>query len=387
MGKKILVCFDGSGENPELNGPNKEADTGFSNIVKLHVLAGGSLDPDKEPKEIVPNQISLYIAGVGGISDNAYFRYMNNLFLGIISIQTVPMRKKLEKVYEEGDSIILTGFSRGASAARAFAVELQEEGLLTKDGKLVSNPNVDLLACFDTVSDQFAKGCLNPLTRWSYWKRMFTLSTQSAEVLGETGGKLPGIVKKAVHNVCLDDGRAGNFAPVLMDINDPRVHEAWFPGVHSDIGGSYYTDGVSNVSGRYMQQFMEEAGLVFLKPEEVSDDSLFMPALPDEKIDRKYISLEPDATANSHHAMMFVDRERPIVTVSKDELYEEGVVRIHKSLLERITSGSPKMLKDGELVKYELNPNLKTTNFVVVGDFNKELPGKGEELKEAIEKY
>lgn len=417
MGRKILLCFDGSGENPELNGPNFSSedtanktelsnserlkaydgkskiltDNGFSNVVKLHLLAGGALDPENT-KENVKNQISLYIEGVGGQSDNALIRTFNNYMGGCLATQTRPIRQRLEEIYEEGDEIFITGFSRGASSARTFAVELQEKGLTTIFGNLVKPVPVELLCCFDTVSDQFIKQAWNPLARFRFYNRLLNLGIQSSDVLGEKDGQLPDNVKKAVHNISLDDVRAGMFSPVFMDSSDTkRVHEVWFPGVHSDVGGAYFMDGVSDISGRYMQKYMEEAGLKFLKPEDISEESLKTEDYKqDFDFETRDAAFKPDASAMTHLSVMLgLRRSRPIITVKENDHWEEGVVRIHESFLARIQSDSPMQHLSGtEPEPYYINKNLKDLeNFVVVGDMNEKLPGKTEELKKALEAY
>jgi len=381
-----IATADGSGQNPRHNGPNKDKDDGFSNVLKLHLLAGGSIDAEKKTKENVPGQISLYIEGVGGQSDNAKVRAINNI-LGRLAQQIKPIKKQLEAIYEEGDQLYLTGFSRGASSARKFAVDLNNKGLRLASGETVKEIPVELLACFDTVSDQMFKYFFNPVRRFQKYWDFVTLGVQSATVLGEKDGQLPPNVKFAVHNLAMDDVRAGSFVPVLMDSTDEkRVTEAWFPGNHADVGGGWYHDGLANGSGRYMQKFMEDAGLKFLTPEQVDAESLSVPGRPDLTFDTENLSLVPNAKDISHIKRVIKDRNRPIRTVSKNKALKNGTVRIHESFLERILSDAPMQRRSGEEeVPYELNPKLAKTKFVVVGDMNVELPKKTEQLKKALE--
>jgi len=381
-----IATADGSEENPKHNGPNKDKDLGFSNVLKLHLLAGGSIDAEK-PKENVPGQISLYIPGVGGQSDNAIVRFINNYLLARLAQQKSPIQKWLEEIYEEGDQLYLTGFSRGASAARKFAVDLNNKGLRLASGKTVKEIPVELLACFDTVSMQTSKGFLNPFLIFQKFWELATLCVQSSTVLGEKDGQLPPNVKFAVHNLSMDDIRAGTFTPVLMDSTDEkRVTEAWFPGDHADVGGGWYHDGLSNGSGRYMQKFMEDAGLKFLTPEQVDAESLSVSGRPDLTYDTENLSLVPNAKDISHITHIFENQNRPIRTVSKNEALENGTVRIHESFLERILSDAPMQRQSGEEdAPYEHNPKLAKTKFVVVGDMNVELPEKTEQLKKALE--
>lgn len=390
-GKKILVSFDGSGQNTKFNGPNKDNDNGFSNVLKLHLLAGGSID-EKKTDGNVEGQKILYSTGVGGKQDNAFVRAINNYLVGSLSEQTRPIKKQLEAIYEEGDELYLTGYSRGASSARKFAVDLNNKGLRLSSGKRVKKVPIEFLACFDTVSMQTAGGLTHPLRIIKTFLRivkkigdMKALDVQSSIVLGEIDGQLPPNVKKAVHNLSLDDVRAGFYTPVLMDSTDKRVTEVWFPGCHGDVGGSYYHDGLSNASGRYMQQFLEDAGVKFLAPKQVDAESLVDPCNPKRKYHTNTLSLKPNAKDISHISSIHEVRSRPILAVSKDKAIKDGTVRIHESLLERILSDAPKQRHKKEEVPYKVNPNLKLLNFVVVGDMNVELPEKTEQLKKALE--
>ena len=46
-------------------------------------------------------------------------------------------------------------------------------------------------------------------------------------------------------------------------IEVPRVKQVGFEGVHSDVGGGYDDDGLSNTTLRWMTDQAKEAGLVF----------------------------------------------------------------------------------------------------------------------------
>ena len=62
----------------------------------------------------------------------------------------------------------------------------------------------------------------------------------------------PEIVEKAIHFVSIDEAREP-FIPTLFN-SDPRVTEIWCPGIHSDIGGGYYHDGLSDNVLQLMQK-------------------------------------------------------------------------------------------------------------------------------------
>lgn len=75
----------------------------------------------------------------------------------------------------------------------------------------------------------------------------------SSDVVFENG-TLNARVQRAVHIVSLDEDRVP-FDPTLINKdgkNPDRILEVWFPGVHSDIGGGYWFDGLSDQALRFM---------------------------------------------------------------------------------------------------------------------------------------
>lgn len=81
-------------------------------------------------------------------------------------------------------------------------------------------------------------------------------------------------VRKACHAVALDDER-NTFHPVLWDeakeptshnstrIEEERISQVWFAGVHSNVGGGYADDALSYVSFKWMADQAKLCGLLF----------------------------------------------------------------------------------------------------------------------------
>ena len=68
-------------------------------------------------------------------------------------------------------------------------------------------------------------------------------------------------IARAVHIVSLDEDRVA-FEPTLINrdqANPGRITEVWFPGVHSDIGGGYWHDGLADVGLSYMIKAFHDA--------------------------------------------------------------------------------------------------------------------------------
>ncbi len=129
----------------------------------------------------------------------------------------------LEKNYSDGDKIYIFGFSRGAAIARMFAAHC---------GK-----NIEFLGVFDTVAATRGSLDLNP-------------DTYPASGIVFENGTMGDHIKSAVHLVSIDEKRLA-FQPTLFN-KDDRVIEVWFSGVHSDIGGSYWFDGLSDITLQFM---------------------------------------------------------------------------------------------------------------------------------------
>jgi uncharacterized protein (DUF2235 family) len=119
-------------------------------------------------------------------------------------------------------------------------------------------PKVAFLGLWDTVD---AYGLpIDEMTRgWDQW--VWPLSMRQ--------NTCPSNVTKFCHAVALDDERH-TFHPVLLDegkaapsthIDQERVTQVWFAGVHSNVGGGYPDDALAHVSLRWMAAEAEKQGL------------------------------------------------------------------------------------------------------------------------------
>jgi hypothetical protein len=364
--KRIICSFDGSGCSPLLNNPNEKDDRALTNVLKLHVLAGGSFDGKTHA---VPNQICLYEKGVAGYSRSTILRTIR-MIRGDLDQQIEPMKKKLEAVYEEGDELYVIGYSRGAAAARTFVSDLDRDGVATSRGAV--KPRVRMLGCFDTVALQLYKNSM------VIFKTALKDDLMTSDVLGEDG-KLGDIVDLAVQNLSLDDARFKSlpspFSPIFMDTKDSRVHETWFAGDHSDIGGNYFRRGLVDASCNHMREWLSGCGVTFLDPTSVTDEALTDPDHPSE------VEVGPDdlrilpRTDQEAHIKEDQKSLRPVVAASKDAVLEGHKVRVHKSVLDHLVA----MEKAG--TPYQYNGNLKHAKFDVIGSFDNILAKETEELE------
>ena len=237
--RTLVFCFDGTGNEPSDAGEFKE-DQSVSNVLKLHVLLGGDFaDPAADAR-----QLNFYYNGIGTHEGKRRIPLLGRLYaagrsgLNMLIAPTFGDAKRiLEEAeadfathYQPGDKLLLFGYSRGAALARKFAAMLLDE-----------HPHVvvSFLGAFDTVA------AMDGIHRRG--------ETATSDVVFENGTLNPRI-GKAVHLLAIDEDRV-TFTPTLMnkDAERPgRILEVWFPGVHGDVGGGYWLDGLADCALAFM---------------------------------------------------------------------------------------------------------------------------------------
>lgn len=255
-GKNIVVCIDGTWNQPGQKDFDRVAVT---NVFKLFRLCKGEASREHVNASQFkvygdaggPLQIALYYRGVGNRIDNST---LGELFGGAFGMgaDAIVERAYLDvvKAYRPGDRIFIVGFSRGAAIARLVAGVIGRRGvprslwtlrlfgrlwLVWKSSKAL-DVKVDVLGCWDTVGS------------FGLAKNILGIPFQRINLLKDLGVSL--CVKRAYHMVALDETRDA-FVPTLME-PDPtapdRIVEVWFSGNHSNVGGGYATDNLSDVS-------------------------------------------------------------------------------------------------------------------------------------------
>ncbi|MFI8615479.1 DUF2235 domain-containing protein [Acidovorax sp. NPDC077693] len=275
-GRNLVLLFDGTG-----NILGNQQDT---NVVKLLRMLGKGRDPAGSE----PTQLVYYDPGVGttnefpadGIVSKArnQLRQLAGLALGSGVFPNIAEAYRfLVNTYQRGDRIYLFGFSRGAFTARAVAGMLNMYGLIHTEGL----PLIETLvrtyfapsdhknqagtksrkAFAQDVIDNFSLG-RTPLVHFvGVW------DTVEAIGLGGVGGiKISNSADfdrkrfaHVRHAMSLFESRS-KYAPRRYE--DPHFtaeeqpwrsyDQRWFRGVHSDVGGSYARDGLSNLTLAWM---------------------------------------------------------------------------------------------------------------------------------------
>lgn len=249
---KIIFCFDGTCNDPE-DCANFVEDGSVSNVLKLHAIFGGKLNPPNAKNAAIPDQHSFYYSGVG-TRGSWFTQKFNAIFApadGDLHDILDEAKSDLGKHFRDGDEIYIFGFSRGAAIARMFASTIQQA--------------VTFLGVFDTVAATKGSLDLNP-------------DTYPASGIVFENGSIGQHIKQAVHLVSIDEKRLA-FQPTLFN-KDSRVTEVWFAGVHSDVGGGYWFDGLSDVTLDFMLACVKDK-LVELMVNDIDYDALKIDGAPE----------------------------------------------------------------------------------------------------------
>ena len=320
MAKKLIFCFDGTANEPEdaAQGATRSGgveDDNISNVLKLHLLFGGDL---KDGNVHNLDQLSLYYPGVG-----TYGSKLKRIFNSALALTDVgriidEARVDLDKHYQQGDQIFVFGFSRGAAIARRFASGIAKDPALKH--------KIRFMGVFDTVAS-IGMPDLKKDER------------PGSDVLFENRSIAPNI-QEALHLCSIDDKRKA-FQPTLMNA-EQRVTEVWFAGAHSDVGGGYRRDGLSDGALRFMLDEIErrKLGIETLAPSQIRYQEI-VAAKEDEGLDYEDVVIEPNPFGMNHQQSRvwpiskWTLYDRRVVVVANDKITKKKPL-VHHSAAERI---------------------------------------------------
>lgn len=325
MARNLIFCFDGTSNEPadaaqgetRLGGVE---DNNISNVLKLHLIFGGDLNDGNRHNL---DQLSLYYSGVG--TYGAKHKRIFNAALALTDVGRILEMafEDLDIHWQSGDRIFVFGFSRGAAIARKFCSELSK----TRGHK---QKKVSLLGVFDTVASI----------------GMPDLSTEEppeTDVIFEDHF-IASNIKEALHLVSIDDKRKA-FQPTLINAED-RVTEVWFAGAHSDVGGGYRRDGLSDIALRFMLDELDrrKTGIQKVAPSEIKYGKIKADA-EDIDIELEDVIVEPNIFGLNHQQSRpwpiseFTLYDREVVVLEANE-YSEREPLIHHTVAERIYGDS-----------------------------------------------
>lgn len=232
-------------------------------------------------------QLIFYQNGVGTGSKSLYVKYVGGATGDGLADNIREAYMFLCLNYVDGDEIILIGFSRGAFTARSISSLIRQVGLLTAQGMEYLIPIVEdwQYQLKDGWKTKYpAKpwhGHAPPVTAPDYQRKLLELELtrpnipiKAVAVWDTVGGlgipmigllpqppstdfafvdtKVERNIENAFQALALDEHRRP-YAPTIWEKPEgqkwPKIlKQTWFPGVHSDIGGSYPDTDLANLT-------------------------------------------------------------------------------------------------------------------------------------------
>lgn len=270
MAKRIILCFDGTWNEPQSRVNSRVNPTNVLKVVR-------AVSPCDQTN---CEQVVYYEPGVGTGGLSMLDKLVGGGTGYGISANIQSVYRFLANNYTEGDEIFVFGFSRGAYSARSLIGMIECVGLLNKVDlefvpqayayyrtepekrttsrhhslitRLLDNrqPDIKFLGVWETVG---ALGAPTPflgkLTKWL--------------MVGFHDTSLSALVENAYQALAIDE-RRGPFRPALWVQDNGRTHvqQVWFAGAHSNVGGGYPDSGLSDVALEWMLKRASECGLV-----------------------------------------------------------------------------------------------------------------------------
>jgi uncharacterized protein (DUF2235 family) len=273
--KRLVVCTDGTWNIPD------KVDRGQvcpSNVVKM-TLAVAPHDNDGV------KQLVYYGKGVGtGIFD----RVRGGAFGWGLSKNVQDAYTFIVDQYEPGDDVYLFGFSRGAYTARSTAGLIRNSGVLKREHRNRVAEAHDLYRRRDNTAHPAGVEAQIFRRMYSHEARIKFIGVwDTVGALGIPVGipwlpvswlhyvnrrwefhdvRLSSTIDNAYHAIAIDERRP-QFTPTLWEqqphATGQSMEQAWFAGVHTNVGGGYQDSGLSDLTFLWIKEKAEACGLAF----------------------------------------------------------------------------------------------------------------------------
>jgi uncharacterized protein (DUF2235 family) len=273
--KKIFIFLDGTGNEFIAGSDPQKAKKANSNVVKLYTTL-----------KVAGDQVAYYHPGVGTMGDPSirwriprYWSMIKGLAFGAgFKANVLDAYRYLMEFYNDGDQIYIFGFSRGSYTARALAGLLHGYGLLCRgnEGHLLyawrmmidqlklnrkqlkkplamrGRESAHTIKRNDAYAQTFSR--IVTVRFMGIWDTVSSVGWIYTPIRLLDGAQNP-IIQVGRHAVSIDERRAfyrDNLWGKPVDMNNPEwpetlrsqgiqqdICQVWFPGAHSDVGGSY----------------------------------------------------------------------------------------------------------------------------------------------------
>jgi len=269
--KRIVICADGTWNHRDQQDPysRKRRPTNVTKVARA-ILPRSNTGVD---------QVVFYHEGIG--TAGGLDRFTGGAFGTGIERNVRSLYRSILYNWEPNDELFFFGFSRGAFTARTLAGFMYDVGLLEKDDDYYLP---DVYACYEhgyrpgspewKQVFRYIKGTRPcPLIKFiGVWDTVGALGAPG--LLGHlfNSGKyryhqvgLNPCIENAYHALAIDERRKP-FAPSVwkrpVDWHG-TLEQAWFAGVHTNVGGSATPDGLANEALHWMVEKAESLGLEF----------------------------------------------------------------------------------------------------------------------------
>ena len=269
--KRIVLCADGTWNEAE----RKDETSGRPHPTNVLKVARAVL-----PRSAAGvDQVVLYHYGVG--TGGKWDELTGGAFGEGLERNVRALYRFLVYNWEPGDELYFFGFSRGAFTVRTLAGFMNTVGLLQKDDEYYT---ADLYALYEKStkgdSDEWMHAFRNirnhrkcpPIRFIGVWDTVGSLGAPGAlgQLFNQDKYKYHDIglhpaIENAFHALAIDERRKP-FQPSLWERPEGwtgTLEQVWFPGVHSNVGGSLRPDGLANEALHWLVEKAEALGLDF----------------------------------------------------------------------------------------------------------------------------
>jgi len=337
MSKNIVIFADGTGQ-----------EGGLGNNTNVYKLFNMVADRTKE-------QIVFYDRGLG----TGWRKVTGNMFGAGMDENIKECYTFIFKNYLAGDKIYLIGFSRGAATVRSLSSFIHYFGILPQSRPELIEEAYNIYKIKNRQKrEKEAKGFVNRNhTMWTHiefigvWDTVSALGVpiKSVDVALQKvpfmrhkyhDFRLSPSVKYAYQALAIDDYR-DTFHPVLWENKKEKyqeIEQVWFVGSHTDIGGGYKEQEVSDIPLQWLTAKAISRGL-FIYPNNA-------------------VSISPDVNGKMHDSRKNFPMNLYKKKMRKWDNQRDGVIKVHQTVLDRVFDVNDKPYKPWVLEdEYEVVKN------------------------------